>query len=190
MSIHWFSLCRALKSMERTLFQSWAQDVDSWEELLASEIVLTFYWCSWIYFCCDMLAYFKCAIAKNRIALWGEVTFSVKRSYFMMFKNVSNMCFILYSILWKWQDVCRSDRKAQRGRLFALSCIWGGRAVGVRGSQMKQIKGEPWPPGETLAGHRDEIQMEEPWKDYTRVLETFLLIIISHDNKKNCILHV
>lgn len=63
--------------------------------------------------------------------------------------------------------------------------------MGVRGSQMKQIKGEPWPPGETLAGHRDEIQMEEPWKDYTRVLETFLLIIISHDNeKKNGILHV
>lgn len=24
---------------------------------------------------------------------------------------------------------------------------------------MKQIKGEPWPPGETLAGNRDEIQM-------------------------------
>lgn len=26
---------------------------------------------------------------------------------------------------------------------------------------MKQIKGEPWPPGETLAGHRDGIQMED-----------------------------
>lgn len=27
---------------------------------------------------------------------------------------------------------------------------------------MKQIKGEPWPSGETLAGYRDGIQMEEP----------------------------
>lgn len=26
---------------------------------------------------------------------------------------------------------------------------------------MKQIKGEPWPPGETLAGYRDGIQMED-----------------------------
>lgn len=26
---------------------------------------------------------------------------------------------------------------------------------------MKQIKGELWPPGEALAGYRDEIQMED-----------------------------
>lgn len=36
-----------------------------------------------------------------------------------------------------------------------------GRGALCRGqrSQMKQIKGEPWPPGETLAGSRDGIQM-------------------------------
>lgn len=27
---------------------------------------------------------------------------------------------------------------------------------------MKQIKGELWPPGETLVGHKDEIQMVDP----------------------------
>lgn len=30
-----------------------------------------------------------------------------------------------------------------------------------QGSQMKQIKGELWPPGETLVEHIDGIQMED-----------------------------
>lgn len=38
-------------------------------------------------------------------------------------------------------------------------CLRGKGVGGGQGSQMKQIKGEPWPPGETLAGHRDGIQM-------------------------------
>lgn len=47
-----------------------------------------------------------------------------------------------------------------RERLFAQSVFEGaGHWGGGQGSQMKQIKGEPWPPGETLAGHRDGIQM-------------------------------
>lgn len=39
-----------------------------------------------------------------------------------------------------------------------LSLLEGAGCRG-QGSQMKQIKGEPWPPGETLAGHKDGIQM-------------------------------
>lgn len=36
---------------------------------------------------------------------------------------------------------------------------------------MKQIKGEPWPPGETLAGHRDGIQMG----DHERIIQGVFL---------------
>lgn len=34
---------------------------------------------------------------------------------------------------------------------------------------MKQIKGEPWPPGETLAGSRDGIQMG----NHERIIQGF-----------------
>lgn len=36
-----------------------------------------------------------------------------------------------------------------------------GQGLGGQGSQMKQIKGEPWPPEEVLAARRDGIQMED-----------------------------
>lgn len=51
-----------------------------------------------------------------------------------------------------------------------------GQDIGGQGSQMKQIKGEPWPPGETLAGHRDGIQMGDHGRD---IQETVLLFSLS-----------
>lgn len=50
-----------------------------------------------------------------------------------------------------------------------LSLLEGAGCRG-QGSQMKQIKGEPWPPGETLAGHKDGIQMGNHGGDFTGVL--------------------
>lgn len=47
----------------------------------------------------------------------------------------------------------------RRDRDCLLNLCLRGQGVGGQGSQMKQIKGEPWPPGETLAGCRDGIQM-------------------------------
>lgn len=40
---------------------------------------------------------------------------------------------------------------------------------------MKQIKGEPWPPGETLAGQRDGIQMG----DHGRGIQGTVLLFLS-----------
>lgn len=48
-------------------------------------------------------------------------------------------------------------KRAEKGDCL-LSLLEGAGCRG-QGSQMKQIKGEPWPPGETLAGHKDGIQM-------------------------------
>lgn len=42
---------------------------------------------------------------------------------------------------------------------------------------MKQIKGELWPPGETLAGHRDEIQMVDSGRIIQQVWTPFKLSI-------------
>lgn len=56
----------------------------------------------------------------------------------------------------------------QRDGNLSVFSVWvlGGRVLAGQGSQMKQIKGELWPPGETLVEHRDGIQME----DHVRVL--------------------
>lgn len=50
-----------------------------------------------------------------------------------------------------------------------------GQGAGGQGSQMKQIKGEPWPPGETLAGHRDGIQMGGHGRDMQGSWDSFCL---------------
>lgn len=42
---------------------------------------------------------------------------------------------------------------------------------------MKQIKGELWPPGETLAGHKDEIQMVDSGRIIQQVWTPFKLSI-------------
>lgn len=49
---------------------------------------------------------------------------------------------------------------------------------------MKQIKGEPWPPGETLAGHRDGIQMG----DHERIIQGVFLFF--KKNKKIIIINI
>lgn len=49
-----------------------------------------------------------------------------------------------------------------------------GQGVGGHGSQMKQIKGEPWPPGETLAGYRDGIQMGDQGRGIQGTVLLFL----------------
>lgn len=54
-----------------------------------------------------------------------------------------------------------------------------GQGAGGQGSQMKQIKGEPWPPGETLAGHRDGIQMGGHGRDMQGVLGLFPSLSLS-----------
>lgn len=46
---------------------------------------------------------------------------------------------------------------------------------------MKQIKGEPWPPGETLAGHRDGIQMGDHGRIIQGVWGLPFFIIISYN---------
>lgn len=43
---------------------------------------------------------------------------------------------------------------------------------------MKQIKGEPWPPGETLAGSRDGIQMG----NHEGIIQGFWDLFFPHNN--------
>lgn len=45
---------------------------------------------------------------------------------------------------------------------------------------MKQIKGEPWAPGETLAGNRDGIQMEDHGRGMQGVWGLFFCLSLSH----------
>lgn len=53
--------------------------------------------------------------------------------------------------------------KSTEKKIVCSVCVWGGRdRIEGERSQMKQIKGELWPPGETLAGYKDEIQMVHP----------------------------
>lgn len=61
--------------------------------------------------------------------------------------------------------VVKNWKYTERDCLLNL-CLRGKGVEGHR-SQMKQIKGEPWSPGETLAGHRDGIQMG----DHGRVIQ-------------------
>lgn len=77
----------------------------------------------------------------------------------------------------------QSDRRlaVKRWKCTERDCFLNlclrGQGVGGQGSQMKQIKGEPWPPGETLAGHRDGIQMEDHGRGYTGGPGTLLLCL-------------
>lgn len=89
------------------------------------------------------------------ISLWSEVffLFICMVNFIMSFKQS-----------WKKRSVLKigglqsSNGNAQREIVWTI-WVWRGQGIWGQGSQMKQIKGEPWPPGETLAGHRDWIQM-------------------------------
>lgn len=76
-----------------------------------------------------------------------------------------------------------SDRRlaGRRWKCTERDCLLNlclrGQGVGGRRSQMKQIKGEPWPPGETLAGCRDGIQMEEHGRGVQGGHGTLLLLL-------------
>lgn len=72
------------------------------------------------------------------------------------------------------------EMKMHRERDCLLNLCWRGQGDGGQGSQMKQIKGEPWPPGETLAGHRDGIQMGDHGRIIQRVPGLFLSLSLLH----------
>lgn len=68
--------------------------------------------------------------------------------------------------------------KSTEKKIVCSVCLWGGRdGIGGQRSQMKQIKGELWPPGETLAGHKDEIQMVDSGRIIQQVWTPFKLSI-------------
>ncbi len=87
--------------------------------------------------------------------------------------HVSLLYFKIYETNVRYSAVLRGkDATAQRETVCSLS--WRRQGTGGEGSQMKQIKGEPWPPRETLTGHRDGIQMGDHERGLPRVLGLFL----------------
>lgn len=67
--------------------------------------------------------------------------------------------FFFFAVKRNFNAQKKSKVEAGGRGLFAQSVWEEALCGGGQRSQMKQIKGEPWPPGETLASSRDGIQM-------------------------------